>query len=430
MRGIDLALLVITKYRAVRYSYYGEEAHMNVLILGGDGYLGWPTAMYLSRHGHKVAVVDNFIKRQWEAEKGVEPLIPVATLHERVKVWKQVSGQEIDLYVGNITNHRFLYSVLASCKPDAIIHYAEQPSAPFSMIDRHHAVVTQSNNVLGTLNLMFAMQHSCPDAHMIKLGTMGEYGTPNIDIEEGFLDVEHNGRKDRVLFPKKPFSFYHLSKVHDSANLYFGCDVWGMRVTDLNQGVVYGIDTDETKIHERLATAFHYDEVFGTALNRFCTQAIAGIPLTVYGAGKHKRSFLNITDTLKCVEIALNSPAAKGEFRVFNQFTEVFSMNELATAVQRAAGIMKLDVKIKNIENPRIEKAEHYYNPSNNNLLSLGLNPVKLSDALIDDLMVRIKQHKNRINHDVIYPTVKWKHDKKIKTSSAADLLGEDCASE
>jgi len=394
-----------------------------VLILGGDGYLGWPTAMYLSQQGHEVAVVDNFIKRQWQAEKGTEPLMPIATLHERVKVWKEVSGKTIELHVGNLTNHRFVYSLFSKFQPDAIVHYAEQPSAPFSMIDRHHAVLTQTNNVVGTLNVMFAMQHSCPNAHLIKLGTMGEYGTPNIDIEEGYLEVEHNGRKDKVLFPKKPFSFYHLSKVHDSHNLYFAANVWGMRVTDLNQGVVYGADTDETKMHERLVTSFHYDEVFGTALNRFCVQAVKGVPLTIYGDGTQVRSFLNIKDTLKCVEIAVDNPADRGEFRVFNQFTETFSMNELAMHVQQAASKHGYKVEIQSIKNPRVEKSNHYYNPSNSNLISLGLNPIKLSDALFDDVLTRVKQFKDRINTDVIYPTVKWQHDTKQIDDSDNDLF-------
>lgn len=383
-----------------------------VLILGGDGYLGWPTAMYLSRRGYDVAVVDNFIKRQWEAEKGVEPLIPIATLHERVKLWKQVSGEEIDLYVGDLTNHRFIYSCLESVRPEVIVHYAEQPSAPFSMIDRQHAVATQTNNVVGTLNLIFAIQHACPGAHLIKLGSMGEYGTPNIDIEEGFIDIGHNGRKDRLPFPKQPHSFYHLSKVHDSHNLMFACRIWGMRVTDLNQGVVYGIETGETAMHERLATSFHYDEIFGTALNRFCTQAVAGLPLTVYGQGRQKRSFLNILDTLKCVEIAINNPAAEGEFRVFNQFTETFSLAELAAMVRHAAGQLGMSVEIEHLENPRLEREDHHFNPRNDHLLSLGLNPVKLSDALIDDIVVKIKTHKDRINRDVILPTVKWRNRK------------------
>lgn len=380
-----------------------------ILILGGDGYLGWPTAMHFSRRGYEVAVVDNFIKRQWEAEKGVEPLIPIATLQERAKTWKQVAGHEIELFIGDLTNHKFVYGCLEKFKPDVIIHYAEQPSAPFSMIDRHHAVLTQVNNVVGTLNLIFGMRHSCPHAHLVKLGSMGEYGTPNIDIEEGFIDIEHKGRKDRLPFPKQPLSFYHLSKVHDSHNLEFCCRIWGARVTDLNQGVVYGLETEETGRDERLATSFHYDEVFGTALNRFCTQAIAGVPLTVYGGGRQKRSFLNIRDTLNCVELAVKNPPGEGEYRVFNQFTEIFSLKELAELVVRAADHLGVKAQIQFLENPRMETQDHHFAPRNDHLLSLGLDPIRLSDALIDDIMVKIDKHRERINMDVMYPTVRWR---------------------
>ena len=253
---------------------------MKILILGGDGYLGWPTAMYLSRKGHTVAVLDNFNKRKWEMEIGVKPLVPVATLHERIKTWKEVSGKDTQLYVGDLCDGRFVSKVFEEFIPDTIVHYGEQPSAPYSMIGARKAVETQINNVVGTLNVLFAMKRSCPDAHLVKLGTMGEYGTPNIDIEEGWLEIEHKGRKDKVLFPKRPGSFYHLSKVHDSHNIEFACRVWGIRATDLNQGVVYGIETDETILHKKLNTSFHYDGVFGTALNRFCVQVIIGAPVT------------------------------------------------------------------------------------------------------------------------------------------------------
>lgn len=390
-----------------------------VLILGGDGYLGWPTAMHFSARGHEVAVVDNFIKRQWEAEKGVEPLIPIATLQERVKTWKNVTGKEIGLYIGDLTNHKFVYNCLEQFKPDAIVHYAEQPSAPFSMVDRHHAVLTQVNNVVGTLNLVFGIQHSCPHVHLVKLGSMGEYGTPNIDIEEGYIDIEHKGRKARLPFPKQPPSFYHLSKVHDSHNLEFCCRVWGTRVTDLNQGVVYGLETDETALDEKLATSFHYDAVFGTALNRFCTQAIAGIPLTVYGEGNQKRSFLNIRDTLNCVELAVLNPPEEGECRVFNQFTEIFSLKGLAELVVRAADHLGVKAEIDYLQNPRVEEQGHYFSPRNDHLLSLGLNPIKLSDALIDDIMVKIKAHKERINMDVMYPTVRWRQSEGAEQASS-----------
>lgn len=381
-----------------------------VLILGGDGYLGWPTAMHFSNAGYEVAVADNMVKRVWEAEVGSMPLVHVPLIQKRVRVWKEKTGKEIKLYVGDIAgNNRFVYKMFEDFKPDAIVHYAEQPSAPYSMHSREKAVSTQVNNVVGNLNVLFAMKKYCPDAHLVKLGTMGEYGTPNIDIEEGWLDVEHNGRKDRVLFPKKPGSFYHLSKVHDSNNIEFACRIWGIRATDLNQGVVYGMETEETKMHPELLTSFHYDDVFGTALNRFCVQAIAGVPLTVYGRGGQKRGFLNIRDTLQCVKIAVDNPAKAGEFRVFNQFTEVFSVLDLAKTVQKAGEALGVKVTIDNITNPRVEMEEHYYNPKNDALLKLGLKPALLSSELIDSMLGKIKKEKESIDKSTILPKVSWK---------------------
>ncbi len=379
-----------------------------ILILGGDGYLGWPTAMYLSKKGYRVAVLDNFNKRKWEAEVEATPLIPVKSLRERIRAWKEVSGEDIAVYIGDLTNERFVVKVFDKFKPDSIIHYAEQPSAPFSMKGNEKAVETQVNNVVGTLNVIFAMKRSCPDAHLVKLGTMGEYGTPNIDIEEGWIDIEHKGRKDRVIFPKKPISFYHLSKVHDSNNLEFACRVWGIRVTDLNQGVVYGVETEETKLDTRLSTSFHYDDIFGTALNRFCAQAVAGVPITPYGKGTQKRAFLNILDTLQCVELSLLNPAERGEFRVFNQFTESFTINELAERVKNDAQKLGISASIEHIENPRKEEEDHYYNPMHSKLIDLGLKPNKLSDVLVDGMLKKIIENKNFINKDVISPRVKW----------------------
>lgn len=382
---------------------------MRILILGGDGYLGWPTAMYFSRRGHQVTVLDSFMKRKWEMERGVEPLIPITPLHHRVRIWKDVTGNTIHVVAGDLTNPRLVYKTLEAVQPDAIIHYAEQPSAPFSMVDREHAVTTQTNNVVGTLNLLFGMKSMCPDAHLVKLGTMGEYGTPNIDIEEGFIEIAHKGRTDTLPFPKQPASFYHLSKVHDSGNIMFACKIWGLRATDLNQGVVYGIQTEETQLHPMLHTSFHYDEVFGTVLNRFCVQAVAGIPLTVYGRGNQRRGYLNIVDTLQCVDLATQALPDAGEYRVFNQFTEIFSINELADLVRRNAGQHGLQTRVENIPNPRIEQEDHYYNPSNKGLLELGLKPKRLSDVVLEQMLVDIQENARRIDADVVLPKVKWK---------------------
>ena len=383
---------------------------MRILILGGDGYLGWPTAMRFSSRGHEVHVVDNYLRRTAHAEAGTDSLVPIATnLAERVAAWRDVRGLEIGATEGDLLDGDLVERVFREVRPEAIVHYGEMPSAPYSMKDREHAVFTQTNNVIGTLNVLFAIQRHAPDAHLVKLGTMGEYGTPNIDIEEGYLEVTHNGRTDTLPYPKLPGSLYHLSKVHDSHNIHFACRIWGLRATDLNQGVVYGIETEETTLDPRLATRFDYDDVFGTALNRFCLQAVIGHPLTVYGRGGQTRGYLNIVDTLRCVELAVEHPADAGEFRVFNQFTEQFSVTELAELVQRAGRDYGLDVRVDPIDNPRVESEEHYYNARHTKLLDLGLEPHLLSETLIGSMFSAIERHRDRVIPDHILPRDRWR---------------------
>jgi UDP-sulfoquinovose synthase len=378
------------------------------LILGGDGYLGWPTAMAMSRAGGRVAVVDNFAKRQWELELGVRPLFPIPTLHERVRAWREVSERDIEIFVGDLTDYAFAESVVRDFRPDTIVHYGEQPSAPYSMIDARHAAYTQANNVIGNLNILFAIRDVSPETHLVKLGTMGEYGTPDIDIEEGYLTVDHNGRQHTFLYPKTPGSMYHLSKVHDSHNIHFATRIWGLRATDLNQGVVYGLETDESSLDPRLVTSFHYDEVFGTALNRFCVQAVIGHPLTVYGKGGQTRGYLNIRDTVDCVALAAANPAEPGELRVYNQFTEQFSVLELAQRVQAAARQLGWDVSIEHTANPRKELEEHYYNAKHTKLLELGLQPHLLGDELIDTMLHEIRAHRDQIDPATLVQNIRW----------------------
>jgi UDP-sulfoquinovose synthase len=382
---------------------------MRVLILGGDGYLGWPTAMRFSGGRHVVAVVDNFARRRWVEEAGSHSLTPIVSLQERVDAWREVAGKPIETYLGDIAEGTFIADVLREFEPDAIVHYGEQPSAPWSMKSADQAVTTQANNVIGSLKLLWAMREHAPDAHLIKLGTMGEYGTPNIDIEEGFIEIEHKGRRDTLPFPKLPGSYYHLSKVHDSHNIHFACRVWGLRATDLNQGVVYGIETPETRLDERLLTRFDYDELFGTALNRFAVQAVIGHPLTVYGKGGQTRGFLNIVDTLQCVELTAANPPAAGEYRVFNQFTETFNVADLAEKVRHAAGELGIKVQVDHVENPRVELEEHYYNPAHTKLLSLGLHPTLLSETLIESMLTAIQRYRDRVMVDVIAPVTQWR---------------------
>jgi UDP-sulfoquinovose synthase len=383
---------------------------MRILILGGDGYLGWATSMHLARRGHEVHAVDNYLRRRAHTEAGTDSLTPIGeSLPARAQAFRDVAGLEIGVTEGDLVEWDVVERLFRDFRPEAVVHYGEMPSAPYSMIDRDHAVFTQRNNVENTLNVLFAMRDITPDAHLVKLGTMGEYGTPNIDIEEGYIEITHNGRTDTLPFPKLPGSLYHLSKVHDSHNIHFACRIWGLRATDLNQGVVYGIETEETKLDERLATRFDYDEVFGTALNRFCVQAVIGQPLTVYGKGGQTRGYLNILDTLRCVELAIGNPAAAGEFRVFNQFTEQFSVLDLAEQVQKAGAAVGLDVQVDHIDNPRVELEEHYYNAKHTKLIDLGLEPHALDATLIDSMLGQIERYKDRVIRDHILPSTRWK---------------------
>jgi UDP-sulfoquinovose synthase len=408
---------------------------MRIAVLGGDGYCGWATALHLSAKGHSVAIIDNFARRQWDHELGVQTLTPIRPLSERLRAWYQLSGKTIDLFVGDISDYQFVFSFINGWRPEAVVHFAEQRSAPYSMIDQKHALFTQVNNVTGTLNLLFAVHELEPNCHIVKLGTMGEYGTPNIDIEEGFLTIEHNGRKDTLPFPKQPGSFYHLSKVHDSHNIMFACKVWGLRATDLNQGIVYGTVTDEVLQDEALINRFDYDEVFGTVLNRFCAQAAIGYPLTVYGEGGQTRGFLDIRDTVQCIELACLNPAKPGEFRVFNQFTEQFFVLELARMVKSVGENMGLKIEINYLADPRVEAESHYYNAKHSKLSDLGLKPHLLSESLVDSLINIAMRYQERIDLSLFAPRVNWRKSRNDRQSDTAAnrqqlMLGEPLTSE
>ena len=381
---------------------------MKILILGGDGYLGWPTAMHLSAAGHEVAVVDNYLRRRMSVEQDVDMLFSVPNLHRRAQLWQQKSGNNIEVFVGDLNDWDFVAATFAAFPPDAIVHYAEQPSAPYSMLSRKAASLTLHNNLGATANTIFAVREFAPDAHIVKLGTMGEYGTPNIDIEEGWLEVEHKGRKDKFLFPRQAGSLYHTTKIQDTDLLWFYVRVWGLKVTDLMQGPVYGLRTYENDGDESLFPFFNYDEIFGTVVNRFIVQAVAGYPLTVYGRGGQTRGYLNIKDTLNCIRLSIENPAEKGELRVFNQFTETFSVNELAERVQQCGSRNGLEVKIETVDNPRKEMEEHYYNPTHTGLLELGLEPHFLTDDVLDEMLDIVLRYKANIRDDVIFRGIKW----------------------
>jgi len=382
---------------------------MRLLVLGADGYLGWPTCMYFSARGHEVMGVDNYFRRTASRDLKSEALFPNPDLPGRASVWKEVSGKDIDVRIGDVTDYDFLKGLFAEFSPDAVVHYAEQPSAPYSMISHSTASFTLRNNLSATLNVAYAVREAAPDCHIIKLGTMGEYGTPNIDIEEGWLEITHNGRKDKFLFPRQTGSLYHTTKIQDTDLLWFYVRNWGLRVTDLMQGPVYGVSTDEIDMDERLMSNFHYDEVFGTVLNRFVVQAVAGHPLTVYGCGKQIRGYLNLRDTMACVELAAMNPASEGELKVYNQLTETFSVNDLAGRVKSLGERLGYDVEVNSIENPRVEKEDHYYNPKYTGLLELGLKPHFLTDDVLEGFFRVVERYRDRINRDAIFRGIKWK---------------------
>ncbi|MCK5437818.1 MAG: NAD-dependent epimerase/dehydratase family protein [Desulfobulbaceae bacterium] len=381
---------------------------MQIVILGGDGYLGWPMAMHLSSKGHDVAVVDNYLRRNLCREENVEPLFVVPNLYERAALWKAYSEHDISVFIGDLADWDFMAEVFGRFTPQAVLHFAEQPAAPYSMLNRRAATLTLRNNLLVTANVIYAVREFCPEAHIVKIGTMGEYGTPNIDIEEGWLEIEHKGRNDRFLFPRQAGSLYHTTKIMDTDLLWFYVRMWGLRVTDLMQGPVYGLLTEENKEEENLFPFFNYDEIFGTVLNRFIVQAVAGYPLTVYGNGGQKRGYLNIKDALNCVRLAVENPPEAGKLQIFNQLTEIFSVNELADHVQRVGKQLGLQVTIKSIENPRKEAEEHYYNPVHTGLLELGLKPNFLTDEVLGQMLEIVMKYKANIHEHKIFRNVKW----------------------
>ena len=382
-----------------------------ILILGADGYIGWSAMMYFGkRNNGKVVGVDNMSKRKQLKEVKTESLTSIKTIDERIKTYEKVFNKtNVSFHEFDITDSRLLEKLLKKIKPTVILNLAQMPSAPYSMIDLKHATWTNHNNVVGNLNLLWLMKDNCPDAHLIKMGTMGEYGTPNIDIAEGFFEVEYHGRKDTLPFPKQAGSFYHWAKVFETQHTNFASKIWGLRATDLMQGVVYGVTTEESKMDEKLINSFYYDGIFGTAINRFVSQAISGQPITPFGKGKQTRSFLNIKDSMQCFELYIMNPPKKGEYRVFNQLVEQHrTVNELAKMVQRIAKKKGYDTTIKNIPNPRIENEDHYYNAETSKLDELGLKPCNF-EAEIEQMFDDLAPYKDKIDKKTLVPKVKWK---------------------
>ena len=382
---------------------------MRVFIAGADGYLGWSLAQYLTARGHEVAGADAFLRREWVDEMGGWSAIPVFDIDERLRAFKERYDADLRFWEGDLRDYALVDEIFSDFRPEAIVHLGECPSAPYSMIDVQHAIFVQMNNLVGTFNLLGAMKERAPHAHLVKLGTMGEYGTPAIDIPEGFFGIEYRGRKDTLPFPRQAGSWYHWSKVHGSNNVMFACKLWGLKATDVMQGVVFGTRIDDTD-DERLLTRVDFDQAFGTAINRFCCQAVIGHPLTPFGKGHQRRGFIPLRDSMQCLTLALENPPGDGEYRVFNQFAEVYDVTELALKVQAVATELGLDPVVRNLHNPRRELEEHYYNPDHQHLFDLGYEPTHDVEAELRIMLADLARHRDRIEakRDTLIPDVRW----------------------
>ena len=383
---------------------------MRIFITGVDGYLGWPLSIYLKKRGHEVAGADNYYRRDWVQEMGSQSATPIRKMTERLVAFRKNFGKNLQFFKGDLTDNNFVENIFKSFKPEAIVHLGEMPSAPYSMMDVKHATWTQTNNIVGTLNILYAMKDICPKSHLVKLGTMGEYGTPNLDIPEGFFEIEYRGRKDRLPFPRQAASWYHQSKVHDSHNVMFACKIWGLGSTDIMQGIVYGTRIDEMVDDERLLTRIDFDQSFGTSINRFCCQAVIGEPISPYGKGHQKRGFLPLRDSMQCLTIAVENPPKDGEYRVFNQFDEVYDITELAQKVKKVGKSVGLNVEVRNLENPRREMEEHYYNPDHQHLLDLGYKPTHDIEKEMEIMLKDLIKYKDRIEarKEALIPDIRW----------------------
>jgi UDP-sulfoquinovose synthase len=383
---------------------------MRILIAGADGYLGWPLMSHLASRGHEVAGVDNGARRRWVAEMASVSAIPIAEPHERRAAFAERFGAPPAWWGGDVRDLGLVRQIFREWEPEAVVHLGECPSAPYSMIDAEHAIEVQVNNVVGTFSLLAAMHEITPEARLVKLGTMGEYGTPDIDIPEGFFEVEYRGRRDVMPFPRQAGSWYHWSKVHGSNNIMFACRAWELSATDVMQGVVFGTRPTDDVPPPGLRTRLDFDEAFGTAVNRFCCQAVVGHPLTLFGAGTQRRGFIALRDSMQCLTLALENPPECGEYRVFNQFQEVYGIGELAAMVQRVSAELGIDVDVRSVENPRLEAREHHYAPDHRHLADLGYEPTTDVEAEMRLVLEDLLPHRDRIaeHADVLLPGVRW----------------------
>ncbi|HDD44590.1 MAG TPA: NAD-dependent epimerase/dehydratase family protein [Candidatus Desulfofervidus auxilii] len=380
-----------------------------ILILGIDGYIGWPLAIHLSLRGYEVIGVDNLNRRKWVERLGSQSVLPILSPFERLRKFYLKYHKNITFFFGSVTDYQFLRDIFHMVKPDVIVHLAEQPSAPYSMKGQKECIETYTNNVIGTLNVIWAIKEMCPDAHLVKLGTMGVYSYElPIDVPEGDLEVEYKGKKVKLPYPKLGASWYHRSKSCDSINLEFASQLYGLTVTDCHQGIVYGTRIDEME-DDIFFTRYDVDEAFGTVINRFVAQAVVGIPLTLYGKGHQKRGFLPLRDSIQCLRLLIENPPKKGEYRVVNQIENHYDLTEIAEKVVKVGKKFGLKVKIQKLPNPRAEKDEHYYNPTHKILLELGYKPSSQMEKELELMFKDVIIYKARIKKEVILPKIKWK---------------------